>query len=187
MSTTPQGERPGALALFAVAAGPRFGEQLQVPAPVVHIGRGAQNEVVVDDDSVSAVHARLEYDIGGWRLTDLDSTNGTSVEGVRLTAQVPTLVQYGATVRLGGVRLQFREVDRVDLDAARAEYVPPKAQPTLREERGRAGFPIWAAVLLLLLVLIAVGVFLFGGELFAPSSGTATVTSRAVALAPAVA
>lgn len=172
--------------MFAVAAGPRFGEQLQVPAPVVHVGRGAQNEVVVDDDSVSAVHARLEYDIGGWRLTDLDSTNGTSVEGVRLTAQVPTLLHYGSTVRFGGVRLQFREVDRVDLDAARAEYVPPKAPTKLREERRGTRFPLWAAVLLLLLVLIAVGVFLFAGELFAPANGTATVSSRAVALAAAV-
>ena len=73
--------------------------------------RCAGCDVVVDDDSVSAQHARLEYDMGGWRITDLQSTNGTAVEGVRLAPGVPTPLPYGVTVRLGGVQLQFREVE----------------------------------------------------------------------------
>ncbi|MFL5541762.1 MAG: FHA domain-containing protein, partial [Longimicrobiaceae bacterium] len=100
----------GPLATFGIAAGPRYGEQIPVPAPVVTVGRGAGCQVVIDDDSVSAQHARLEYDLGGWRITDLGSTNGTAVEGVKLAPDVPTPLPYGATVRFGGVKLHFRDV-----------------------------------------------------------------------------
>ncbi|MBV9108566.1 MAG: FHA domain-containing protein, partial [Gemmatimonadetes bacterium] len=80
----------GPLASFGVAAGPRYGEQIPVPAPVVTIGRGGDADVVIDDDSVSAKHARLEFDLGAWRITDLNSTNGTAIEGVKLAPDVPT-------------------------------------------------------------------------------------------------
>ena len=72
MSHTSPGAAPGALALLALQAGPRYGEQMSVLAPVVTIGRAAECEVVVPDDSVSARHARLEFDTGAWRITDLD-------------------------------------------------------------------------------------------------------------------
>lgn len=154
MSTAPQG---GPLALFALTAGPRFGEELAVAAPVVHIGRAPGNEVVIDDDSVSDRHARLEFDLGAWRLTDLGSTNGTAVEGVRLAPDVPTPLHYGVDVRFGGVRLQFREVRGADPDAARATFTPPAAERTLKEER-RGGFrmPVWMVLLLVLLAVALV-------------------------------
>ncbi|HZG42625.1 MAG TPA: FHA domain-containing protein, partial [Longimicrobium sp.] len=101
--------RPGPLASLALMAGPRYGEELPVPTPVVVLGRAAACDVVIDDDSVSAQHARLEFDTGAWRITDLGSTNGTAVEGVKLAPQLPTPLPYGSTVRLGGVQLQFRE------------------------------------------------------------------------------
>ena len=149
----------GPLATFGIAAGPRYGEQIPVPAPVVTVGRGAGCQVVIDDDSVSAQHARLEYDLGGWRITDLGSTNGTAVEGVKLAPDVPTPLPYGATVRFGGVKLHFRDVPDVDVDAARAGWVEPDKEATLREERRGFRFPLWLAVLIvLLLALVAYAV-----------------------------
>ena len=151
MANLPQA---GPLATLGVVEGPRYGEQLAVPAPVVTIGRAAACEVVVDDDSVSAQHARLEFDLGAWRITDLGSVNGTAVEGVKLAPQVPTPLPYGTTVRLGGVRLQFRQVADADPDAARAAYLPPPPRATLKEERGGFRFPLWLAVLVLLLLAV---------------------------------
>ena len=124
----------GPLATFGVAAGPRYGEQIPVPAPVVTVGRAAGCQVVIDDDSVSAQHARLEYDLGAWRITDLGSTNGTAIEGVKLAPDVPTPLPYGSTVRFGGVKLQFREVAEANLDAARAGWTGPEKAATLKEE-----------------------------------------------------
>jgi hypothetical protein len=142
------GRGAGPLATFAFMAGPRYGAEVPVPHPVVMIGRGPDADVRIDDDSISDTHARLEYDMGAWRLTDLESTNGTAIEGVRLAPEVPTPLPYGTTVRLGGVRLQFREVDAADPDAARAAYAPP------------ARFPVWLAFVILV-IAVAVGITLY--------------------------
>lgn len=144
----------GPLATFGIAAGPRYGEQIPVPSPVVTVGRGAGCQVVIDDDSVSAQHARLEYDLGGWRITDLGSTNGTAIEGVKLVPDVPTPLPYGATVRFGGVKLHFREVADVDVGAAKAGWKEPEKAVTLREERRGFRFPVWLLVLILLLLAL---------------------------------
>lgn len=144
----------GPLASFGVAAGPRYGEQIPVPAPVVTIGRGGDADLVIDDDSVSAKHARLEFDLGAWRITDLGSINGTAIEGVKLAPDVPTPLPYGATVRFGGVKLQFREVESADLSAARAAYVPPAKEVSLKEERRGFRFPLWLALLVVILLAL---------------------------------
>jgi hypothetical protein len=151
MANLPQA---GPLATFGIAAGPRYGEQIPVPAPVVTVGRGAGCQVVIDDDSVSAQHARLEYDLGAWRITDLSSTNGTAIEGVKLAPDVPTPLPYGATVRFGGVKLQFRQALDVDVDAARAGWVEPEKTVTLKEERRGFRFPLWLVVLVLILLAL---------------------------------
>jgi pSer/pThr/pTyr-binding forkhead associated (FHA) protein len=174
--------RSGPLASFALMAGPRYGEELTVPLPTVILGRAAGCDVQIDDDSVSAEHARLEYDGGRWRITDLDSTNGTAVEGVRLAPQLPTPLSYGASVRLGGVKLQFREVEAADVEAARAEYVPPAAPRTLREERSGARFPLWM-VLLILVILVVVGIIVYMNVLAPTAVGAAPFRLPPLALA----
>jgi hypothetical protein len=45
------------------------------------IGRDPDCDIVLDDDRVSRRHARLGFSRGAWRLVDLDSTNGTSLQG----------------------------------------------------------------------------------------------------------
>ncbi len=155
MSIVRTGDRPaGALALFVRQAGPRYGDHVAVPAPVVTIGNAPQCDVVLDDDSVSANHARLEFDSGSWRLTDLESTNGTAVEGVRLAPGVPTPLPYGASVRFGGFSAIFRAAE-ADPEAARAEYVPPPPKKTLKEESAGFRFPLWLAALILLALVVA--------------------------------
>ncbi len=158
MEITPRGDSSGALAAFGILAGPHSGDRIPVRLPVVRIGRGSGNDIVIPDDSVSASHARLEFDEGAWRITDLESVNGTYVEEVRLAPQVPTPLPYGAAVRLGGVRLEFAGVEEANPEAARAEYVAPAPEPTIRERTGRR-FPVW--LLLVILVLIVLAVLLF--------------------------
>ncbi|HEV2733498.1 MAG TPA: FHA domain-containing protein, partial [Longimicrobiaceae bacterium] len=125
MEITPLGDRSGALAAFGIQTGPQAGKEVPVRLPVVRIGRAAGNDVVIPDDSVSASHALLEFERDAWRITDLESTNGTYVEGIRLAPQVPTPLGYGASVRFGGIPLHFRAVETADPAAARAQYVAP--------------------------------------------------------------
>jgi hypothetical protein len=131
-------------------------------AAVARIGQGPQNEIVLDDDTVSTQHARLELADGSWRLTDLDSRNGTYVEGVRLAPGVPTPLPSNSIVAFGAVTLAFRS--REDVDPASLPSAPA-AEP--RAEVRRAGFrlPVW--LLLVVLILIAALVVLFltlGGD-----------------------
>lgn len=63
------------------------------------IGRRDDNTIVIDDAFVSGTHAQLTYDHGAWWLQDLGSTNGTAVNGNRLTSRVQLrqndVVQFG--------------------------------------------------------------------------------------------
>ncbi|HEV3052402.1 MAG TPA: FHA domain-containing protein, partial [Longimicrobium sp.] len=133
---------------------------------------------------------RLEYDLGSWRITDLESINGTAVEGVRLAPGVPTPLPYGATLRLGGEQLQFREVEHADVDAARATYTAPEAPRTLREERSGARFPVWL-VLMIIIVAVAIGIIVYMNVIAPPPAvGAAPAPLERLAmtvLAPAAA
>jgi len=64
----------------------------------VRIGRGDDCELVVDGPQVSRAHAEVFWANGRWRVRDLDSTNGTYLEGLRVET-----AELGArnAVRLG--------------------------------------------------------------------------------------
>ena len=72
---------------------------------VLRIGRAQDCDLVVAHSSVSAHHAELRAAGSGYRLVDLSSTNGTFVNGVRVTSQV---LNDGDVVHLGPVGLEFR-------------------------------------------------------------------------------
>ena len=149
-------ETPGkALAIFDIQQGPLAVSKVPVPAPVVTVGQSASNEVVLADDSVSRRHARLEYEGGSWHVTDLDSTNGTYLNGTRVPPNVATPLPYGANIRFGAVLARFRATG-LDLDAERARYTPPPSTPRVADRRS-AGFrfPLWVLLLILAIAALA--------------------------------
>jgi pSer/pThr/pTyr-binding forkhead associated (FHA) protein len=66
----------------------------------VTIGRDPACECPVEDNSISARHARLSYHHGQWWLEDLGSTNGTLINQEKLA--IPTVVISGDEFRCGG-------------------------------------------------------------------------------------
>jgi hypothetical protein len=162
-SNTPERAR-GALATFVPRSGLPSNESLEVRLPLVRIGQGPQNEISLDDDTVSTRHAQLEFAAGAWKLTDLGSRNGTWVEGSRLEANVPTSVADGASVRIGAVKLQFVAHPEADVESARASYKAPEAPKPLAE-RSKPRLPVWLLVLIILIVVIIAFVVLnLGGQ-----------------------
>ncbi len=65
----------------------------------VTIGRDPACECPVDDDAISARHARLTFHHNQWWLEDLESTNGTMINQEKLL--IPTVVVSGDEFRCG--------------------------------------------------------------------------------------
>jgi pSer/pThr/pTyr-binding forkhead associated (FHA) protein len=76
------------------------GEEVPIDSLPVAIGRGGQNEVPLDgDEFASAEHARFESRRDGVWVEDVGSTNGTFVNGARVTT--PRRLSKGDVVRVG--------------------------------------------------------------------------------------
>src|SRR5216117_1029738 len=106
---SPRAAAGGSLASFLVRSGGLAGQRLSVKTPVVNIGRADYNDLVVPYPSVSTSHAKLQRREGVWVLVDLDSTNGTFVDGERVKGDAP--LAPGATVRFGDVQLGSEPTD----------------------------------------------------------------------------
>jgi hypothetical protein len=81
------------------------GEEILVDSLPISVGRGGQNDVPLDgDDFTSARHARFESRRDGVWVEDLGSTNGTFVNGARVTT--PRRLGRGDVVRIGKTDLR---------------------------------------------------------------------------------
>ena len=95
---------------------------LQLGAAEITLGRLQDNDVVLNHPQVSAHHARLTQEQGSYLLTDLNSTNHTYVNGLRVTSQ---LLQPRDEVRIGPFRFiyttteltQYDESESIRIDA----------------------------------------------------------------------
>lgn len=74
------------------------------------VGRLADNDIVVEDSSVSGYHARITGRNGSWLLEDLDSSNGTFLNNTRVTER--TRLKSGDVILFGRTRYnaEIREV-----------------------------------------------------------------------------
>jgi pSer/pThr/pTyr-binding forkhead associated (FHA) protein len=108
-AVTPTAPRVAPLASLLVRSGALKGRRLPVKVPVVNIGRADFNDVVIADPSVSTSHAKLQRRDTVWVLSDLGSTNGTFVEGERVSGEVA--LSPGATLKFGEVAVLFEPLD----------------------------------------------------------------------------
>src|SRR5438874_11560679 len=71
---------------------------------LITIGRAPDNAIVIGDPSVSNRHALLELSGETYRLKDLESTNGTKVNGVPIT---DTVLRFEDRIRFGAIEARF--------------------------------------------------------------------------------
>lgn len=83
------------------------------PGAPVSIGSSRAADLRLDSLGISGVHAELVRRMGRWSLCDMESTNGTFVEGRRLPAGIPIPLGGGQYVRLGETTYLFLSPDEI--------------------------------------------------------------------------
>lgn len=83
---------------------PNKGQEIAIHAGRTSIGRNKDNDIVLNEPTVSAVHARIVSEKNSWRVINLLSSNGTFVNGKKIT-QHP--LNHGDRIRFGEVAFYF--------------------------------------------------------------------------------
>ncbi len=88
-----------ALARLSVQNGPMGGRSYRFHQTVTTIGRTNGNDLIIPGRTVSRRHARLWFDAGRWFLEDVQSANGTLINGKRV--HQPTVLNEGDVINFG--------------------------------------------------------------------------------------
>jgi pSer/pThr/pTyr-binding forkhead associated (FHA) protein len=140
-----------------------------LPDERLTVGRLADNGLHLDDPSVSSHHAELHFEDGVWHLHDLDSTNGTFVNGEKVTDAV---LRHADEVRFGAIETVFSSEEEqpdqpppesaaVTAEAARASARPAtfvSSSPIAKDQRSKdpvAAILIGSAVVAILVFAAA--------------------------------
>lgn len=110
-----------------VRRGPQPNQVYELTNEVTNLGRDITNDIVINDREVSRHHLRFTSGADGYTLEDLGSTNGTFINGKRVTGAVS--LKNGDMVGLGEtVTLQF-EIARPGASVPPPAQAAPAASP----------------------------------------------------------
>jgi len=119
---------------ITIVQGPDRGKTFDVDEPVV-VGRGEDVDVVLLDERTSRRHARLAPAPGGGvEVEDLESTNGTYVDGARITGS--RTVAAGASFRIGSTVLRVEPAEERGAHTVHEAAAGEEAVGEGPEERG---------------------------------------------------
>ncbi len=98
-----RGKQPRTL---VIVEGALAGTRIPLKETTIAFGRAEDSTVVLTDDYASTRHAQLSPRAGQWLLEDLGSTNGTYLDGAKVTAPAP--VSIGTPIRIGRTVFELR-------------------------------------------------------------------------------
>ncbi|XP_008356307.3 FHA domain-containing protein At4g14490-like isoform X2 [Malus domestica] len=136
---------PSALKLVMVQ-GPRKGETLEfVPGSKIRIGRVVRgNNLPIKESGISSKHLSIESESGKWVLRDLDSSNGTVLNGLDIPPNTPVDLTDGDEIKIGEytsveVKIAGYEESRLRRNPRRAAAAAEATAVPVLESRGRRG------------------------------------------------
>jgi hypothetical protein len=140
----------------------------------VTIGRGLDNLIRMEDGTMSHHHAMFVLEKDGYKLRDLNSTNGTRVNGMRIAE---TKLNNGDAVRMGSVEMRFESDIKkasqplpptqtgVDITQVGKGGGPPPAfgssSPFGRKKAGGANIWMWVVIGLGTVAILVLGWFVY--------------------------
>jgi hypothetical protein len=137
--------------LFRIRQGLRAGEEVRLTASRILIGRSADNNLIVPDDSIDLTHASVEVRGNSWILQDLGAPDGTWLND-NLVDQ-PRRLLNGDVLKLGKVRIEIQEVndDSAQPNILRSEsLLDPMPEADEEKPQRRISPLIWLILLILL-------------------------------------
>jgi len=134
---------------------------------VITIGRAPDNMIIIDDPSVSSRHAQFELVGDTYRIKDLESTNGTRVNGVPITE---TALRYDDRIRFGAIEARLEpdvrgsqplperqemEAQPAQMSAAPANFINASPFRRRSKERDSVRLALLAAAAVVLLIFLS--------------------------------
>ncbi|MFO7322082.1 MAG: FHA domain-containing protein [Chloroflexota bacterium] len=124
---------------LVVRRGPQPNQVYELNKDIITLGRDITNDITINDPEVSRHHMRLTRGAGGYTIEDLGSTNGTFVNGQRLTGARPLrvgdMIGLGETVTLGyqagnGMQAGYAPGGDMPMTAPSSAVSRPQPQPS---------------------------------------------------------
>jgi FHA domain-containing protein len=100
-------QRPPVVGWLVAMDGPQKGDDYRIRDEQTLVGSGSECQIILEDQSISTRHVSIRYQDGKFTLTDLDSSNGTEVNGAAVS-KVP--LADGDKVRMGSTTLVFKSL-----------------------------------------------------------------------------
>jgi hypothetical protein len=174
---------------LTIRTGSQAGMEFPVDRPSVRIGRGSGNDIVLQDSQSSRHHAEISRQGDQFFIRDLGSTNGTFVNGQRITAPHP--LNPGDQVRIGETTFACQVAGAAAAPAVGEDWesqlwTEPEAAPAA----GRQKTLIWVlagVVGVLVVAAIVTAVLLLGGGKETPTPVVVAPTeaaTEAIVVAP---
>lgn len=130
---------------FVVRSGPNTGKIYPLEAPEIIVGRDASNSVAINDAEVSRKHAKLSLHGSAYVIQDLGSTNGTFVNGQRVTNT--QVLNPGDTVSFGeNIVLIFEAAYDPNATVISSAQAPKTVAPVRRPTPTPAPSPVQVQV-----------------------------------------
>jgi pSer/pThr/pTyr-binding forkhead associated (FHA) protein len=140
--------------VLEILDGDRAGEVVSLDGTVLRIGRKPQNDLVLADEKTSGVHAEVVVDGSRYVLRDLGSTNGTLMDGHRITEVV---LSDGDMFTVGRINLRFVDKNRAATAGSEASDLQVGRIDASRLQAARSSRSVGLLVLLLVVAGAAGG------------------------------
>jgi predicted component of type VI protein secretion system len=184
---------------LVMSQGPQPGQAFSLEKDSTSLGRDPGNDIMIDDPQVSRQHARIMRQGGLMVIEDLGSTNGTFVNGVRLTGShtlasgdmiglgdVVALTYYGMGIAATETVVRQPAAAPPSPSYAPSSSVPPpppppaftaaSPSPPVEEQRSKTWLWVGCGCLVLILACVAVALFVW----YAPASFWQTLSDLGI-------
>ena len=118
--------------------GPQGNQVVTLRLGQTTVGRQAGNDLQLDDQKISRQHALIRCTVNGCQITDLDSSNGTYVDGEKLLPNIASALIPGSKVKIGSHTITFKQVAVQEQEVIEpAVEIPVIEEPVLEATEGQ--------------------------------------------------